>query len=550
MRRVALRILNLLREESLRIEELANRLEKSRSWISNVVGDLAEENLVEKDGRVKLADTYEASLLAELMNSYRLEEILAGRREDILEELLGGAKSAGELESEGVPKSTVYSVLRDLRAMGVVEEKGEGHEIADETLREFLKVRKRPVGGEYTADGERILVLENAAGEEGPLTAFSAFDRYGVDYYPVRVYMYRGGEDLGPEDVLIHAVLCAENKKQMAACGVFYLKNREDLETDRLWDLSEKWDCTERLADLLAYLGRREGKGDLFLPWGEFETLTEEYGVSLRGEHPRGNLLASLERVGGRLDAEADAYLLGGANLIFRGLKDATKDVDVLLENGTDFDTLVGALEELGYEEKLEVERAYEELEPGAVMERRGSPRWDIFVEDVAGCLRLTGGLRERSEEFERAGKLHIRLISPTDMFLFKAVTNRAGDLEDAALIVRSGEVDWGSLLEEIERQEEITGKHLSFPVLDTLDLLSERYGIEVPVHGKLESHCLERALMVTLEEPKTIKDLREEMDFPEHQIYNKLRKLEEEDRIEVDRSGKLNEYRARKFQP
>jgi predicted transcriptional regulator len=45
------------------------------------------------------------------------------------------------------------------------------------------------------------------------------------------------------------------------------------------------------------------------------------------------------------------------------------------------------------------------------------------------------------------------------------------------------------------------------------------------------------------LDAPKTIEDLREELDFPDHQIYNKLRKLEEEGQIIVDRSGRLNTY-------
>jgi len=49
--------------------------------------------------------------------------------------------------------------------------------------------------------------------------------------------------------------------------------------------------------------------------------------------------------------------------------------------------------------------------------------------------------------------------------------------------------------------------------------------------------------LLVSLDAPKTIDDLREEMDFPDHQIYNKLRKLEEEGQITVDRSGRLNTY-------
>ncbi|MDY6789201.1 MAG: transcriptional regulator, partial [Candidatus Nanohaloarchaea archaeon] len=125
----------------------------------------------------------------------------------------------------------------------------------------------------------------------------------------------------------------------------------------------------------------------------------------------------------------------------------------------------------------------------------------------------------------------------------FKAITEREGDLEDCALIARQGAVDWNQIMDEIEEQERKTERYFSFAVLDTLDMLVDRYGIEVPIRERLASYCLENALILTLEDSKTIDDLREELDFPDHQIYNKLQKLEEAGKIEVDRSGKLNRY-------
>jgi len=71
---------------------------------------------------------------------------------------------------------------------------------------------------------------------------------------------------------------------------------------------------------------------------------------------------------------------------------------------------------------------------------------------------------------------------------------------------------------------------------------------IETAVHDKLVSHCLKKAIRISLREdgPKTIRDFREDLDFADHRIYNKLRKLEDEDVVEVDRSGKLNRYLLR----
>jgi hypothetical protein len=199
----------------------------------------------------------------------------------------------------------------------------------------------------------------------------------------------------------------------------------------------------------------------------------------------------------------------------------------------------------VGYQERRDLEDVYEQLAPNLVLEKEGFPRWDIFVDVVADALHLTGGMEERSEGEQAFGNLHLRLLSLTDIFVFKAVTDREGDLEDAALIARQGAVDWQQVLDEVERQEEQTGQYVSFAVLDTLDLLADRYGIEAPIRSSLASYCLENALLLTLDEPKTIEDLREELDFPDHQIYNKLRKLENEGAIDVDRSGTLNAYQA-----
>ncbi|MBS3782717.1 MAG: hypothetical protein KGY66_02005 [Candidatus Thermoplasmatota archaeon] len=94
--------------------------------------------------------------------------------------------------------------------------------------------------------------------------------------------------------------------------------------------------------------------------------------------------------------------------------------------------------------------------------------------------------------------------------------------------------------------QESTAERIFSFSVLTILDILKERYDLDSPIRNKLSSYYLERALMLSLEEEKTIKDLKKEVEFPSHQIYNKLRKLEDEGKIEVDREYKLNKYKTK----
>lgn len=539
-----MQVLKHLREETLTVTRLAEELDKSRSWISQVVSDLEENNLVRKNAGVKIADTYEASLLTDLAERYDLKKILSGKTEDVLKVLARKPQIVADLEKQGFATSTLYRALEDLKEAGAVEKTEKGYRITDESLKTFLEARIGSVGETVYRAGDESVVRISGEEAKGESTAFSAFTRYGVEYHPKDRYLHRGDEGPSLEDVLIHSLLFAEDRKQMSMCGIFYLRHRTGLDREELWKLASRWGTVERLADLLAYIDRRNVKQeDLFLPWDEFTQLSRDYEVHLPGKHPEDSLLKGFERVGKSLQMRVDTYLLGGANLILRGLKDTTKDVDLALRDREDYRSLVEILKDQGFGEKPELGRAYEGLRPSIVLEREGSPRWDLFLEEVAGTLQLTEEMVRRSEKAKVFGNLTLRLLSFTDLFIFKSVTDREGDLEDAALIARQGEIDWNQVLEEVKRQEELSGRYLSFTVLDTLDILKERHGIETPVHRKLESHCLETALLLTLTEPKTIKDLRQELDFPDHRIYNKLRKLEREGVVEVDRSGELNRY-------
>lgn len=545
MRRGEVHILRELRSGTRTVGELADDIDKSQGWTSELVSSLEDQHLVAKNKKVTIADTYEARLVAALLEKYDLEKVLVGKREEILTALLSGPKTVGDLEQEGFATSTVYDALDDIQGVGAVTENADGYRIADETLRRFLEARETTAESfdtVHTAGDATIIKTDKDA--KGTPTAFSAFQRYGIEYFPKDTYRYDGSKRLGREEVLIHAVRFAENKKQMTMCSVFYLRHRATLDVSELWRLAGTWDCVEPWADMLAYLDQREVRNkELFLPWDEFTSIAQDYDVYPRGKHPEGSVLTGLDHLGNALTEEVEVYLLGGANLILRDLKDTTKDIDVVVEDKQSFRILVEALREQGYEERQDLAAAYEDLNPSIILEKQTFPRWDIFVEVVADALHLTPAMRERSEEMQRFGSLTVHLLSLTDIFVFKSVTEREGDLEDAALIARQGEVDWQKLLEEIETQEDVTDQYFSFAVLDTLDLLVERYGIAVPIRARLASYCLENALILSLEGPKTIEDLRKEVDFPDHQIYNKLRKLEEEGTVEVDRSGRLNTY-------
>jgi len=106
--------------------------------------------------------------------------------------------------------------------------------------------------------------------------------------------------------------------------------------------------------------------------------------------------------------------------------------------------------------------------------------------------------------------------------------------------MTQQADLNWEGIFEEIKTQEDLTWRFFSIGVFDTLDVLEEQYDIVAPITDRLVPSWLENALLVSLADPKAIEDLRKDLDFPDHRIYNKHRQLEEDGQITVDRTGRL----------
>jgi len=225
----------------------------------------------------------------------------------------------------------VYKSVRDFEELGVVGVREGNYFIISAELKEFLKATSH-------LDPEidkKIIIVKAGRGEEGAIeTAFSKFSEYGVEYYPKDRYLYKGDEEqLTINHILAHAIALAEDKKQFAICGIFYLKNRDKIDDKAVREEVSKYDCLDRWLDMKAYIsggGSLEGvkNRELFLPWVEFVDKARVYGLNPdKNKYPTMNLEKQFELLGERIKREVTVYLLGGANLIFRSLKDATKTV-------------------------------------------------------------------------------------------------------------------------------------------------------------------------------------------------------------------------------
>ncbi len=232
----------------------------------------------------------------------------------------------------------------------------------------------------------------------------------------------------------------------------------------------------------------------------------------MRRYFDREYLLREFGRIDAQLKEELRLYIIGGGTMALTGIKEATKDVDIIVADSGDAKRFRRALENLGYHRVPRPGREYMKMGASFILENAEGFRWDIFVAQVMRKFILSENMRERARGFGEYRNLRVGLASNSDMFLFKSITEREGDLEDMSSLVRAG-IDSDFLLHEIGVQRKLLGTELWITYLDEkLSKLEERYGISLPlkeemdkmakrVYDKLEVTLLLRKGKMSIEE-------------------------------------------------
>ncbi|NJF25169.1 hypothetical protein [Thermococcus sp. Bubb.Bath] len=190
--------------------------------------------------------------------------------------------------------------------------------------------------------------------------------------------------------------------------------------------------------------------------------------------------LLNLEPVG--------VYLIGGGNLALRGLKSATKDIDIIVLGREQFSLMQNLLETplpklpvyLGqyrsqWDYDLGMSARYVHPLHGFSL--------DVFVKRVLNKLYLSESMVSRAEvpgEFSSHELFRIHLVSKEDIFLFKSVTSmeRVRDLEDLIALVETG-LDYEIIINELENQlsKDESLRSLVPRIIHRTDLLTKQIG-------------------------------------------------------------------------
>lgn len=195
-----------------------------------------------------------------------------------------------------------------------------------------------------------------------------------------------------------------------------------------------------------------------------------------------------IERLMGEIEQELDEkvslFMIGGGTLLFQGLKPATKDIDLVVQEKGEFAVLEKALRRLGFEAKKPL-FGYEHLDLSQIFVREDF-RIDLFHHKICGAFSLSGEIIGRAQTVLRLTNLSFSLCSKEDVFLLKTMTEREGDLEDCLSLAKRG-LNWEIILDELKRQIKSSGNKVWITwVGERLDLLEDK-GLNIPIMREVD---------------------------------------------------------------
>lgn len=256
-----------------------------------------------------------------------------------------------------------------------------------------------------------------------------------------------------------------------------------------------------------------------------------------------------MDRLSSKVKVQIRLFIIGGLGLINFGLKEATKDVDVVIQSRRELYALTRGLRSLGYSSlgPPVISRPYKKLEASRIMENSEGFRWDIFLNQICGALVLSKGMASRSTSFYGKGLLKASLASKEDLFLLKGITERKADLDDMRLLAESG-LDWRIIEKECKNQSTSSGRLWENALLQNLIDLREKHNIRSPVEQTLRKVTEERLSEDELTKAVkkgcvTVKMISETTRLPQHWVREYAKKMEEKGLLRVDRSGHPHKF-------
>lgn len=194
-----------------------------------------------------------------------------------------------------------------------------------------------------------------------------------------------------------------------------------------------------------------------------------------------------LRGLGERLEQPVQFLVIGGAAMLGYGLKDVTKDIDLVCKDATGKARLLESAKELGFE-VIGPEKRHARLGLDRIAVK-GGHTLDIFSGRVSYDFGLSEAMWERGGETRILGKAGMRYAAPEDIFILKLIANRPRDLEDCVSLA-SVNMDFKVVISEIDAQYGKAGtveEKIWITYLEEgIGKLEESYRVQVPIADRV----------------------------------------------------------------
>lgn len=305
LRKAELHVLGAV-DEATSIVELAEQLDRSPNYVSEVVADLTEKNLVRKEriGREKRVTPTETKAVEYYHNIVRLyphidpPELLSGPTIPLLyylNESITVAELAARTDNY---RNTVHRRLRRLLDRGILRKDGSTyrlneaflilHEFASEYVHHTHRQRAAEAVNAFTILWENhasfLIQTEQQVTDEAFLrTGPEQFEAYDLPLFLTSSHYYVYPAERAnrtPEELICHMLVIDSGSRYRSYCLLLFTD--VDIDESRLLACGDVYGVREAVEQLLEYVETRgEATGPSWPTWDEFHTLADNYGVSL-----------------------------------------------------------------------------------------------------------------------------------------------------------------------------------------------------------------------------------------------------------------------------
>ncbi len=551
MNQTEIRVLRLLKaasDHSTKVGNLANGLKITRRSVERTLKVLSEKGLASvHNGIASLSSTPKSSLLARLSNDMQVYKLLLDSGERILPTLLEPKKISEISNLTGLSSITIRRNLNRMKETGATLQSGNEFSINEDypDVRVLASILREEELSKLIQNKNEEIVYRDSSNiikrvqlgmplPEGAKTAFSAFSSFGMDLRSEFNYYIVPAQTIRRENALVHALVVSTNKLERTHCAVFYVISRNRINVARVRNKSEEFHVSKLWIDLEAYIRNELTEDqDLFLSWKEFADRCRMYGANPDDLLPSKLPSDFFHDLGHILQKEVRVYLIGGENMRIKGMKQATKDIDIVtgVDKKDAFETLVRSLAKMGFHRlgASEIADSDARLNPSAILEHPNYPRIDVFSKIICNKFVLLDSMIKDSKDM-KFGNLTVLLASDEDVFLLKSITDReADDVDMVQILRRSQRFDWKKVIRRLYEQEDVTKQHYCFSVFDTIGFIEDSTKMKIPIFQELLNHTTDVAILKILKkfEKQSVKELVNRIGkVEEYEIRNRLQRL------------------------